>query len=128
MRYKRILYFLKYLNLNFNTIFADREEDNQRKDDKSITQVENKTITGLDKAVTFLSGGMQSSKDINRIIHKPLFIGGIVFLIFFGICGTWAALAPLKGAVIAQGQVTSSSNRKNYTASRRRYNTRDLSY
>lgn len=112
MRYKKILYFFKYLDLNFNTIFTDREEDNQQKDDKSITQVESKTITSLDKAVTFLSGGTQSSQDINRIIHKPLFIGGIVFLIFFGVCGTWAAFAPLKGAVIAQGQVISSSNRK----------------
>jgi HlyD family type I secretion membrane fusion protein len=39
-------------------------------------------------------------------------VGWLIIAIFFGLFGTWAAIAPLKGAVVANGVVKVEGNRK----------------
>lgn len=42
----------------------------------------------------------------------PIWAGAVVMLLFFGGLGTWAALAPLTGAVVAEGEVKVEANRQ----------------
>src|SRR6478672_11005625 len=39
-------------------------------------------------------------------------VGWIIIAVFFGFFGTWAAIAPLKGAVVGNGVVKVDGNRK----------------
>src|SRR3954452_11297789 len=39
-------------------------------------------------------------------------VGWIIIVVFFGLFGTWAAMAPLKGAVVANAVVKVDGNRK----------------
>jgi len=45
-------------------------------------------------------------------VRKPILAGAVIIFVFFGIFGTWAALAPLNSAAIAAGVVNVESNRK----------------
>lgn len=44
--------------------------------------------------------------------RQPLIVGGIALLVLVGGFGTWAALANISGAIIAQGQVEVDQNRQ----------------
>lgn len=44
--------------------------------------------------------------------ERPGFQGWLIIALFFGLVGTWAALAPLDGAVVAEGVVKVDGNRK----------------
>ncbi len=46
------------------------------------------------------------------VLRGPLYIGLSIILLFFGVIGTWAALAPLNSAAMAPGFVRVESNRK----------------
>ncbi|QKX01710.1 HlyD family type I secretion periplasmic adaptor subunit [Wolbachia endosymbiont of Cruorifilaria tuberocauda] len=52
------------------------------------------------------------SNEVLRVTRGPLFFGLVIIVIFFGIGGIWAAIAPIDGAVRANGEVVVSSNRK----------------
>ena len=52
--------------------------------------------------------GLHAAADVKRFIH----IGLLAILVAFGGIGTWAAIAPLSGAVIAIGVVKVDTNRK----------------
>lgn len=45
-------------------------------------------------------------------VHRPVLVGFLILAVCFGGFGTWAALAPLSGAVIAAGVVKVDTNRK----------------
>src|SRR6478672_7073797 len=45
-------------------------------------------------------------------IKRTALVGWTIVAIFFGFFGTWAAVAPLKGAVVANGVVKVDGNRK----------------
>lgn len=45
-------------------------------------------------------------------IRGPVQAGILIMLLFFGLFGTWAAVAPLESAAIAPGVITVDSNRK----------------
>ena len=45
-------------------------------------------------------------------VGKSVFAGSLVMLAFFGGLGSWATLAPLESAAIAQGSISVDSNRK----------------
>lgn len=46
------------------------------------------------------------------VISRPVIIGSVIVLLFFGVFGAWASLAPLESAAIAPGIVSVESNRK----------------
>jgi membrane fusion protein, type I secretion system len=45
-------------------------------------------------------------------ITRVAAVGWLIIAIFFGLFGTWAAIAPLKGAVVANGLIKVEGNRK----------------
>jgi HlyD family type I secretion membrane fusion protein len=45
-------------------------------------------------------------------ITRVAAVGWVIIAIFFGLFGTWAAIAPLKGAVVANGLIKVEGNRK----------------
>ncbi|TIW18295.1 MAG: HlyD family type I secretion periplasmic adaptor subunit [Mesorhizobium sp.] len=45
-------------------------------------------------------------------IHRPVLIGLLIIIAFFGVFGGWAAVAPLNGAVLADAVVKVEGNRK----------------
>src|SRR5215471_2789175 len=45
-------------------------------------------------------------------MRTAAFAGWFIIAIFFGVLGTWAAIAPLNGAVVANGVVKVEGNRK----------------
>ena len=47
-----------------------------------------------------------------RLMRGPIVVGLIIVAAFFGIFGTWAAMAPLASGAIASGTVSPSSSRK----------------
>jgi HlyD family secretion protein/epimerase transport system membrane fusion protein len=47
-----------------------------------------------------------------QLLRGPVVVGYIIVLLFFGGLGTWAALAPVAGAVIASGVVSPDGSRK----------------
>ncbi|MDG7056174.1 MAG: HlyD family type I secretion periplasmic adaptor subunit [Wolbachia endosymbiont of Meromenopon meropis] len=74
-----------------------------------------KTFVALiDKIVSFILKRecCSNMNEVLRVTWGPLFFGLVVIITFFGICGTWSAIAPIDGAVHASGEVIVSSNRK----------------
>ncbi|MGL9681512.1 MAG: HlyD family type I secretion periplasmic adaptor subunit [Wolbachia sp.] len=72
-----------------------------------------KTFTLIDTVVSFiLKRESNNVNEVLRVTWGPLFFSLIVILIFFGIGGIWSAIAPIDGAVHANGEVIVSSNRK----------------
>src|SRR5437762_9457841 len=45
-------------------------------------------------------------------MKRPALAGWAIIVLFFGVFGTWAASAPLNGAVVANGVVKVDGNRK----------------
>jgi HlyD family type I secretion membrane fusion protein len=50
--------------------------------------------------------------EIDDSPRKYAAIGWVILLLFFGVLGTWAAIAPLNGAVVSQAVVKVEGNRK----------------
>ena len=65
----------------------------------------------LDKVTNFFIIKPESS-ELFQITKRPLFIGIIVIILFFGVLGTWSTFAPIEGAVVANGVVVSLSDRQ----------------
>ena len=65
----------------------------------------------IDKFINFFFDKKNDSH-LFKLTRRPLLIGIIVIITFFGIFGLWAAFAQIEGSVVANGQVTSLSNRK----------------
>ncbi|GAT75970.1 alkaline protease secretion protein AprE [Ehrlichia ruminantium] len=73
-----------------------------------------KTLLIIDDIINFLFkyNKKDTSNEVLKISWGPLFTGFIVILLFFGVFGIWAAVAPLDGSVVAQGEVISSSEKQ----------------
>ncbi len=80
------------------------EKSNKIKDESYIYKV-------LDKAIIIFTS-KSDDKDLMSILKRPLSVGLIVISSFFGALGLWSVLAPIEGAVVADGQVQSLSNKK----------------
>lgn len=62
-----------------------------------------------------MSYARQNRDDLRRlrtVLWKPILVGLLIVIGFFGILGAWAATARLSGAAIAAGLVSPDSNRK----------------
>jgi HlyD family type I secretion membrane fusion protein len=55
---------------------------------------------------------LSTTEAVNAGVAPVMWIGAGIIVIFFGVLGGWASLAPLQSAAIAQGVVTVESNRK----------------
>ena len=49
---------------------------------------------------------------LDESARRPALIGWLILLVFFGVFGAWAAIAPLNGAVVSQAVVKVEGNRK----------------
>lgn len=56
--------------------------------------------------------GLPKSEIPNESIKRVAAVGWAIIAVFFGLLGTWAATAPLKGAVVANAVVKVEGNRK----------------
>ncbi|UIP91862.1 HlyD family type I secretion periplasmic adaptor subunit [Wolbachia pipientis] len=80
---------------------------------KKKYQFLDKTFAWIDAMINFIF--KRESNNVNEVLKVtwgPLFFGLVVIFIFFGIGGIWSAIAPIDGAVHANGEVIVSSNRK----------------
>lgn len=51
------------------------------------------------------AGQWQQPEPVGKLLKGPALFGGLFILLFFGLFGAWAALAPLSSGAIAPGQV-----------------------
>ena len=66
------------------------------------------SITSQTLSLPALSKPELPDESITRVAA----VGWVIIAIFFGLFGTWAAIAPLKGAVVANGLIKVEGNRK----------------
>ena len=60
----------------------------------------------------FKSPGLPTADVPNESVKRVASVGWAIIAVFFGLFGTWAAVAPLKGAVVANAVVKVEGNRK----------------
>jgi HlyD family type I secretion membrane fusion protein len=60
----------------------------------------------------FKSPGLSTADLSNESVKRVATVGWTIIAVFFGLFGTWAAVAPLKGAVVANAIVKVEGNRK----------------
>ena len=60
----------------------------------------------------FKSSGLSTADVPNESVKRVAAVGWAIIAVFFGLFGTWAAVAPLKGAVVANAVVKVEGNRK----------------
>ncbi|MBQ4875493.1 MAG: HlyD family type I secretion periplasmic adaptor subunit [Rickettsiaceae bacterium H1] len=84
----------------------------KKKATKEVVKKNVNSVSLLDKLTSFFSDKTKNDVNLFKLTRRPLVIGIIVILVFFGFFGLWSAFAPIEGAVVANGQVVSSSNRK----------------
>jgi len=71
--------------------------------------------TTMSQALTndiFKSSGLSTADVPNESVKRVAAVGWAIIAVFFGLFGTWAAVAPLKGAVVANAVVKVEGNRK----------------
>ena len=94
--------------LGHNTLHTEKKK--KRKESKVLK----KSLSTIDNVINFLFKHTRkdSINEVLKLSWGPLFTGFIVIILFFGVFGIWAAVAPLDGSVIAQGEVISSSEKQ----------------
>lgn len=64
----------------------------------------------FEKAHTF--NMTQDRKQLRRDIRRPMLIAVVLAILFFGVGGAWAVLAPIGSAAIAEGTISPEGHRK----------------
>ncbi|RZB12588.1 HlyD family type I secretion periplasmic adaptor subunit [Ehrlichia minasensis] len=94
--------------LGHNTLHLENNVEEQ------MSSTLTKSLSIVDNVVNFLFkyNRKDTINEVLKVSWGPLFTGFIIILLFFGVFGIWAAVAPLDGSVIAQGEVISSSEKQ----------------